>query len=183
MSGARAGRGTILIKPTELGLRERVTECIVGVDRDDRPAHQSAGHREIDRRPAGRRPHSHSVPRTARTPRTQAPHRRDGEADVPRGSSLDVGCRQPTLTAPPAGFKVYPRDEAEGGEYLLREIPIVQGEDLVDAQPGFDRRNSEPVINFRFNQTRRGKIRPASRRKTSTSRSRSCSTIRCCRLR
>ena len=28
---------------------------------------------------------------------------------------------------------------------------MVQGEDLTDAQPGFDSRTSEPVVNFRFN--------------------------------
>ena len=33
------------------------------------------------------------------------------------------------------------------------KTPVVQGEDLVDAQPGFDTRNNEPVINFRFNQS------------------------------
>ncbi len=28
---------------------------------------------------------------------------------------------------------------------------IVQGEDLIDAQPGFDQRTSEPIVNFKFN--------------------------------
>lgn len=56
------------------------------------------------------------------------------------------------LTASPAGYKVYAGDAAEGGDYLLREIPVVQGEDLADAQPGFDSRTGEAVINFRFNQ-------------------------------
>lgn len=56
------------------------------------------------------------------------------------------------LTAIPPGYKIYPGDKGEGGEYLLRETPIVQGADLADAQPGFDSRTNEPVINFRFNQ-------------------------------
>ncbi|MFA5957850.1 protein translocase subunit SecD [Hyphomicrobium sp.] len=57
-------------------------------------------------------------------------------------------------TSIPTGYKIYPNDKDEGGpsEYLLREQPVVQGEDLADAQPGFDSRNSEAVINFRFNQ-------------------------------
>jgi SecD/SecF fusion protein len=57
-------------------------------------------------------------------------------------------------TSVPAGYKLYPSDRGDGGpsEYLLREQPVVQGEDLADAQPGFDSRTSEPVINFRFNQ-------------------------------
>ncbi len=56
----------------------------------------------------------------------------------------------------PAGFKVYPgdanADRGGAGSYLLQEIPIVQGEDLVDSQQGFDSRTNEAVINFRFNQ-------------------------------
>jgi SecD/SecF fusion protein len=58
-------------------------------------------------------------------------------------------------TSIPAGYKIYPNDKDEGGpsEYLLKEQPVVQGEDLADAQAGFDSRNNEPVINFRFNQT------------------------------
>ncbi len=43
-------------------------------------------------------------------------------------------------------------DDVETG----RKIPIqkrvmVQGEDLTDAQPGFDQRTQEPIVNFRFN--------------------------------
>ena len=30
---------------------------------------------------------------------------------------------------------------------------LVSGADLVDAQPGFDQRNSEPIVSFRFNST------------------------------
>jgi preprotein translocase subunit SecD len=57
------------------------------------------------------------------------------------------------MTSIPTGYKVYPSDQSEGGgEYLLREQPVVQGADLADAQPGFDSRTGEPVINFRFNQ-------------------------------
>lgn len=57
------------------------------------------------------------------------------------------------LTATPPGFKIYagPSDEG-GGSYLLRETPVVPGEDLADSQPGFDSRDGQPVINFRFNQ-------------------------------
>ncbi|MEZ5897977.1 MAG: protein translocase subunit SecD [Hyphomicrobiaceae bacterium] len=56
------------------------------------------------------------------------------------------------LTGVPTGYKIYPGTKEEGGDYLLREVPVVQGEDLADAQPAFDSRNGEPVINFRFNQ-------------------------------
>ena len=53
---------------------------------------------------------------------------------------------------PPTGFKIYPSSERLGEEYLLREIPVVDGTELVDAQPGFDQTTNEPIITFRFNQ-------------------------------
>jgi preprotein translocase subunit SecD len=54
---------------------------------------------------------------------------------------------------PPIGWRIYPSDEPGGGTYLLREEPVVQGEDLTDAQPGFDSQTNQPIINFRFNQS------------------------------
>ncbi len=54
---------------------------------------------------------------------------------------------------PPPGYRVYPSAEADGFVYLLRETPVVRGDQLVDAQPGFDQRTNEPIITFRFNQS------------------------------
>lgn len=52
----------------------------------------------------------------------------------------------------PAGSAVYPSVEDPGVSYLLYQQAIVSGEDLVDAQPGFDQqRASEAVVTFRFN--------------------------------
>jgi preprotein translocase subunit SecD len=39
----------------------------------------------------------------------------------------------------------------EGGNILVKRAISVSGADLTDAQPGFDQRTSEPVVNFRFN--------------------------------
>jgi SecD/SecF fusion protein len=41
--------------------------------------------------------------------------------------------------------------QTEGGTIPVEKQVMVQGEDLTDAQPGFDQRTSEPVVNFRFN--------------------------------
>jgi len=56
-------------------------------------------------------------------------------------------------TRPPLGYKVYPSAEGDGRSYILQESPIVSGEDLTDAQPGFDQRTNEPIISFRFNNS------------------------------
>ena len=39
----------------------------------------------------------------------------------------------------------------EGGSIVIKRAVAVSGADLTDAQPGFDQRTSEPVVNFRFN--------------------------------
>ena len=56
---------------------------------------------------------------------------------------------------PPPGSAIYPAQEGEGGpqSYLLQKRVIVSGEDLVDAQPGFDHRTNEPIVTFRFNSS------------------------------
>ncbi len=44
--------------------------------------------------------------------------------------------------------------DGEGGQkYLIEKRVLVSGADLVDAQPGFDQRTSEPIVSFRFNST------------------------------
>ncbi len=35
--------------------------------------------------------------------------------------------------------------------YLIEKRVVVSGEDLTDAQPGFDQRSGEPIVSFRFN--------------------------------
>ncbi|MBL8566920.1 MAG: protein translocase subunit SecD [Hyphomicrobiaceae bacterium] len=55
-------------------------------------------------------------------------------------------------TRVPLGYKIYPSDTPGESALVLREVPVVPGDDLVDAQPGFDHRTNEPIISFRFNQ-------------------------------
>ena len=143
--------GTILIKPTELGLRARVSGASsASIETINRRINQlGTAESTVVRQGVDR-----ILIQFPGLKDTKELKRLIGETAKltfhevhPSMSAADA-----KLTAPPAGFKVYPADEAEGGEYLLREIPILQGEELVDAQPGFDQRNGEPVINFRFNQ-------------------------------
>src|SRR6516162_4786822 len=49
----------------------------------------------------------------------------------------------------PADSEILPGERAE--KYLIEKRVLVSGADLVDAQPGFDQRTNEPVVNFRFN--------------------------------
>jgi preprotein translocase subunit SecD len=49
----------------------------------------------------------------------------------------------------PGDFEVLPQQQ--GGTIPVEKRVMVSGEDLVDAQPGFDSRTGEPDVNFRFN--------------------------------
>jgi preprotein translocase subunit SecD len=64
---------------------------------------------------------------------------------------MNMSSEQAAATHPP------PEDELLDGEngqkVLVEKRVLVSGADLVDAQPGFDSRNGQPVVNFRFNST------------------------------
>jgi preprotein translocase subunit SecD len=68
-----------------------------------------------------------------------------------------ISAEEAKQTRVPVGYRLYESGEREeerrGSSYLLGENAVVAGDDLVDAQPGFDQRNNEPIINFRFNQS------------------------------
>lgn len=51
--------------------------------------------------------------------------------------------------ANPGDFELL--DETDGGKLPVEKQVMVQGEDLTDAQFGFDQRSNEPIVNFRFN--------------------------------
>jgi len=85
-------------------------------------------------------------------------------AQSAEGPSVHSGCLSfhevhPKITAQeasqaqvPVGYKIYPLAGSKDNERLLvREIPVVRGSDLADAQPSFDARTSEPILAFRFN--------------------------------
>jgi preprotein translocase subunit SecD len=59
---------------------------------------------------------------------------------------------QAQQTRPPPESELVKGSKADGVPfYLLEKREIVTGEELVDAQPGFDQRTSEPIVTFRFN--------------------------------
>jgi preprotein translocase subunit SecD len=53
----------------------------------------------------------------------------------------------------PPGYKLYPGDTKQEAEQLLRETPVVRGDELTNAQPSFDQRTGAPIIVFTFNST------------------------------
>ncbi|WP_340108575.1 protein translocase subunit SecD [Pikeienuella sp. HZG-20] len=53
--------------------------------------------------------------------------------------------------APGPGKAVYEDAQNPGSGYIVERRALVSGDELEDAQPGFDSRTGEPVVNFRFN--------------------------------
>jgi preprotein translocase subunit SecD len=64
-----------------------------------------------------------------------------------------ISAEEAKQTRVPPGYRIYPSLDREGGEgtLLLRETPVVRGDELTGAQPAFDQRTNEPVISFTFN--------------------------------
>ena len=49
-------------------------------------------------------------------------------------------------------YEAHESSDRAGSFYYLKKVPVVEGGDLVNANPGFDQRTQEPIITFRFNQ-------------------------------
>jgi preprotein translocase subunit SecD len=75
------------------------------------------------------------------------------------GQTAKLTFRMVDMTASPEQGRVPPESEilpaanpSEGQQsYLIEKRVVVPGEDLTDAQPGFDQRTNEPIVTFRFN--------------------------------
>ncbi len=61
-----------------------------------------------------------------------------------------VGQTRDPQTAAGARNELIPSLDQEGLFYIVEELPVVTGEELVDAQPTFDQ-NGQPAVSFRFN--------------------------------
>jgi len=58
---------------------------------------------------------------------------------------------QAAATSPPPDSDLLYTTDEPPRPVLVEKRVLVSGEDLTDAQPGFDQRTNEPVVNFRFN--------------------------------
>jgi protein-export membrane protein SecD len=149
---AKAGADTITIKPTAQGLKHRVSNAA------------SAAIETVNRRVNAMGTAESTVVRQGNDRiLVQFPGLQDTKQLkdlIGQTAKLTFHSVHPTVSAEeakqtrvPIGYKVYPAVEGEAQRsYVLQESPVVSGEDLVDAQPGFDSRTNEPIISFRFNQ-------------------------------
>jgi preprotein translocase subunit SecD len=54
-------------------------------------------------------------------------------------------------TRVPPGFKIFAGENKTEPDLVLRETPVVRGDELTSANPAFDSRTNEPIIDFGFN--------------------------------
>jgi preprotein translocase subunit SecD len=149
----KTGADVITIRPTEQGLDHRVTSAASAAIETVRRRVDSMGTAEATVVRQGKDRILVQFPGLQDTAQLKA--------IIGQTAKLTFHAVHPTVTAEetkqtrvPLGYKVYPAVEGEGArEYVLQETPVVSGEDLVDAQPGFDQRTNEPIISFRFNQS------------------------------
>jgi preprotein translocase subunit SecD len=53
----------------------------------------------------------------------------------------------------PPDSEVLPSAENPNTPYVIKKQVLVSGGDLTDAQPGFDQRNGQPIVSFKFNSS------------------------------
>jgi preprotein translocase subunit SecD len=148
----KAEGGLIIITPTEAGLQSRITNAIGAAIETVRRRVDALGTIEptIVRQGSARilvqvpglqdtAPLKELIGKTARLSFHEV--------------HPSISAEEAKQTRVPPGYRIYPSLDREGGEgaLLLRETPVVRGDELTGAQPAFDQRTNEPVISFTFN--------------------------------
>ncbi len=144
----REGTDAVLLKPTAPGMQARVTSAIGSAVEIVRNRCDPGGNKEMVIQRQG----SDRI-------LLQAPGVEDVKVieECFKVAKMTFHLVHPTIGAeeartgrPPTGYKILP--SRDGGEELIESRSSVTGEQLVDAQPGFDQRTNEPIVSFRFNQ-------------------------------
>jgi len=145
----REGNDLIMIQPTEAGINARVGQAISAAVEIVRNRLDPGGVKEVSVQRQGNDRILVQVPGVEDT---------KDIIEAFNVAKLTFHLLHPSLSPetmgarPPPGYEVVPDRDKQGVSYLINMSPLVTGEDLVDAQPGFDNRNGEPMVTFRFNQ-------------------------------
>mgnify|MGYP001222998326 CR=1 FL=1 len=146
--------GAILIKPTEPAINERVSQGMATAIETIRKRIDSLGTLEpnIQRQGLGRI--------VVQVPGAENPEQiKDliGKTAALAFYEVDLSmsAEEAEANGVPPGSKVFAYEDDEAKRYgkakeLLKEDPVVAGDDLVDAQAGFDQQDNQPIVSFRF---------------------------------
>src|SRR5262249_18671985 len=144
--------GVITITPTEPGLQQRIGNAIGAAIETVRRRVDSLGTAEAQIVREGRDRILVQVPGLQDTAGLKELIGKTARLTF-HEVSRDVSATEARQTRVPPGFKLYESGVRDEGALVLRETPVVRGDELVDAQPAFDSRTNEPVISFRFNNS------------------------------
>ncbi len=145
---SRQGGDAVLIKPTEPGMQARVSAAISSASEIVRNRCDPGGNKEM----VVQRQGSDRI--LLQAPGIENVKEIEPCFDV---AKLTFHLLHPTMGVEeargrvPAGYRIIPG--RDGSEYLVESRSQVTGEQLTDAQPGFDQRTNEPIVSFRFNQS------------------------------
>ena len=150
----REDGNVISLTPTEAGIRERIGKAIGAAIEVVRKRLDPAGTREMTVVRQGAERILVQIP-GASDPALVA---KDKEV-IGQTAKMTFHPVHPTITAeearqtrPPAGYSIFPSSDRTGGEELLQTVPLLSGENLVRADPGFDGRTNQPILSFQFDR-------------------------------
>jgi preprotein translocase subunit SecD len=151
----REDGGVIVLAPTEPGIRERETKGIGAAIETIRRRLDPEGTREMTIVRQGRDRILVQIPGVEDPALVEEYKQR-----IKAAAKMTFHLVHPNMTADdakqgrtPPGYRIYQSSERVTQEELLEERAILGGDQLADAQPGFDQRTNEPIISFRFNQS------------------------------
>jgi SecD/SecF fusion protein len=148
----KVGSDTFTITPTDAGLKQRVGNAIDAAIETVRRRVDAVGTKE-----------PHIVREGEGRILVQVPGLQD-TAELERliGETARLSFHEVNASVTPAeakagkvplGYKIYQGADKREGEYLLRETPVVRGEELSDASPGFHPQTTQPIVQFSFNNS------------------------------
>ncbi len=151
----REDGGVIILQPTEPGIREREGKGIGAAIETIRRRLDPDGTREMTIVRQGRDRILVQIP-GVEDPKLVEEYKQRIKA----AAKMTFHLVHPTMTAEdakqgrtPPGYRVFSSAERQTTEELLEDRALLGGDQLADAQPGFDQRTTEPIISFRFNQS------------------------------
>jgi preprotein translocase subunit SecD len=149
---AKVDSSTFTITPSDFGLKQRISGAVEAAIETVRRRVDAVGTKE-----------PHIVREGENRILVQVPGLQDtGELEKLIGETArlsfhevneGVSPAQAKTGRAPLGFKIYQGFDQREGEYLLRESPVVRGDELTDAKPGFHPQNSQPIVEFAFNNS------------------------------
>lgn len=150
MDVSREGDSRISLTITDAGLAHRITSAIQASIETIRRRVDAFGTTEPSIQREGRSRVLVQVPGISDVERLKTLIGETGKLEFKLvDPAVDAVQAAATKQVPPGDVLVYSNDTPPI-PYVLKDQVMVSGENLVDAQPGFDSRTGEPVVTFRF---------------------------------